>query len=60
MDHWDWALLVFAGYVAVTALGRLMARRREAFAAELRQRAQLEQAQQLPQQPSQGKSKKSA
>ena len=36
MDGWDVALLVAAGYVAVTALVRLMIRRRNQAVAEFR------------------------
>ena len=37
MDRWDVVLLVVAGYVAVTALVRLMIRRRDRLLDELRQ-----------------------
>jgi hypothetical protein len=37
MDGWDVVLLVVAGYVAVTALVRLMLRRRDQMLGELRQ-----------------------
>jgi len=36
MDGWDLTLLLVAGYVAVTALVRLMARRREQMMADFR------------------------
>ena len=36
MDGWDFVLLVAAGYVAVTALVRLMLRRRNQMLDELR------------------------
>ena len=35
MDHWDVVLLAFAGYLAVTALVRLMIRRRDQLLDEL-------------------------
>ena len=38
MDGWDLALLVVAGYVATTALVRLMIRRRDRMLAEFRRR----------------------
>ena len=37
MDRWDVVLLVVAGYVAITALVRLMIRRRDQLLDELRQ-----------------------
>ncbi len=37
MDTWDVVLIVVAGYVAITALVRLMNRRREQMLGELRQ-----------------------
>jgi len=37
MNRWDVVLLVIAGYVAVTALVRLMIRRRDRLLDELRQ-----------------------
>ncbi|HUT92398.1 MAG TPA: hypothetical protein VMY37_23080 [Thermoguttaceae bacterium] len=37
MNRWDIVLLVVAGYVAVTALVRLMTRRRDQLLDELRQ-----------------------
>jgi len=40
MDGWDIALLVVAGYVAVTALVRLMLRRRDQVVEALRRQAE--------------------
>jgi hypothetical protein len=42
MNGWDVALLVVAGYVAVTALVRLMLRRRNEMVGEFRQRMKTE------------------
>jgi len=39
MDGWDIALLAVAGYVAVTALVRLMLRRRDQMVEQLRRQA---------------------
>jgi hypothetical protein len=44
MDGWDIALLAAAAYVAVTALVRLMARRRNQLIEQLRQQAEDEPA----------------
>ena len=43
LDRWDVALLAVAGYVAVVALTRMMARHRDRFVTELQQRAAAEQ-----------------
>ena len=45
MNGWDVALLVIAGYVAVTALVRLMTWRREQLLSEFRRRVKLEKKQ---------------
>jgi hypothetical protein len=42
MDGWDIALLVGAGYVAATALVRLMIRRRDQMVEQFRQEVQRE------------------
>lgn len=36
MEPWDWAIYIVVGYVAVTALVRLMLHRRSLFVEELR------------------------
>ncbi|MGD9632262.1 MAG: hypothetical protein AB7G28_26780 [Pirellulales bacterium] len=47
LDHWDIALLLIAGYVAVMTLVRLMARRRDQNVAEVeKQMAALREQQQ--------------
>lgn len=43
MDVWDWVLLAAGGYVAVTALVRLMRRRRDQVLGELEAHAHAEQ-----------------
>ena len=43
LDGWDVALLVVAGYVAVTALARLMLRRRDQVLADLHRQVAAEQ-----------------
>ncbi|MEX2173072.1 MAG: hypothetical protein WD872_01835 [Pirellulaceae bacterium] len=42
MDVWDWGLLAIGAYVAVTALVRLMRRRRDEVLAELSAQARAE------------------
>jgi hypothetical protein len=56
MDGWDIVLLVVAGYVAVSALVRLMLRRRNQMLDELRQQVGRERRKQLKANPPRRKS----
>jgi len=47
MDSWDVTLLIVAGYVAIVALVRLMARRRNQVYEELRRQAETEKRKQV-------------
>lgn len=47
MDGWDIALLAAAAYIAVTALVRLMLRRRQQLWEQYRQQAEAEQERQV-------------
>jgi hypothetical protein len=55
MDGWDIALLVAAGYVAVSALVRLMRHRRDQMLGELRRQVGRQQREDAPQQESRRK-----
>ena len=60
MDGWDVALLVAAGYLAVTALVRLMIRRRDQLVAHFRRDVEKEKRRRRAQQRQQPQRKQAA